>query len=126
MESVCGIWIGLPFIFRSALMPLDVGNILVLYICLHCLECLCIPDTVTGVLIELFLICNYTLLELMHPPELPASHLVRFQWWVPAVGACHFASNPHQTASISRYVGQNTNELATEILVVHKSSQISG
>ena len=78
--------------FRSALMPLNVGNILVLYICLYCLESLCIPDTVTGVLIELFLIYNYTLFELVGPLGLSISCFVRFQWWVPAVGACHFAS----------------------------------
>ena len=37
--------------FRPALMPLDVGNIFVYYICLSCLECLCIPHMVAGVLI---------------------------------------------------------------------------
>ena len=53
-----GFSIGLAFMFRSALMPLDVGDIVVLYICLPCIEWLCIPDTITGVLIELFLICS--------------------------------------------------------------------
>ena len=51
------------------------GQFIVLYICLSCLEWLCIPDTVTGVLIELFLICNYTLFELMGPPGLSISRL---------------------------------------------------
>ena len=63
MELVCGILKGLAFMFWSASMPLNVGNILVFHICLYCLESLCIPDTVTGVLIELFQICNYTLFE---------------------------------------------------------------
>ena len=37
--------------FRCALMPLDVGNIVVLYICLPCPERLCIPDMVIVVFI---------------------------------------------------------------------------
>ena len=43
------------------------GSIIVHSICLHCLEWLCIPDTVTGVLIWLFLICNHSLFEVVLP-----------------------------------------------------------
>ena len=58
-----GVWIGVAFVFWFALIPLDVGNIVVHHICLSCLERLCISDTVTRVLFELFLICNFTLFE---------------------------------------------------------------
>ena len=46
-----GFLIGLAFMFRFGLMPLNVGDIIVYYICLFCMESLCIPDKVTGVLI---------------------------------------------------------------------------
>ena len=96
--------------FRSALMRLDVGNIIVHYICLPCLEWLCIPDTVTGVLIELFLICNHTFFELMDPSGLSISLWVRFQLLVSAVGTfstAHFASYGFEANRLSSSLGKS-------------------
>ena len=68
------------------------GSIIVHCIYLRCLEWLCIPDTVTRVLIVLSLICNssFALGNCAHRASV--SRLPRFLWRVLAVGACHFAS----------------------------------
>ena len=64
-----GILIGLAFMFRSAFMPLDMGKVIVYLICLSYLQWLYIPDTISGVLIELFLICNIYSIRVIGPTK---------------------------------------------------------
>ena len=75
---------------------------------------MCIHDTVTGLLIELFLICDYTLFELMGPLGLSVSRLY----------ASSGGSRPWGPATMHHMVSEPTGSRFPEEVAVRQMVEV--